>query len=153
MAACREGKAPKIPGVGPAISDKIKEVATTGGMAYYDRLRAEIPPTLVEIMHVPGVGPKTVKQLHDELGVESLEDLKRAAEAGSLRDLRGMSKRTEQLVLEGIARIEANPRRMLLNRAEATIEGIAMAPEAPPGGADRPPATATVVRSSGTGRR
>jgi DNA polymerase (family X) len=133
IAAFREGKAPKIPGVGPAISDKIKELATTGRMAYYDRLRAEIPPTLVEIMHIPGVGPKTVKQLHDELGVESLEDLKRAAEAGSLRDLRGMSKRTEQLVLEGIARIEANPRRMLLNRAEATIEGIAMALAALPG--------------------
>jgi DNA polymerase (family 10) len=133
IAAFRAGKAPKIPGVGPAISDKIREVATTGGMAYYDRLRAEIPPTLVEIMHIPGVGPKTVKQLHDELGVESLEDLKRAAEAGALRDLRGMSKRTEQLVLEGIARIEANPRRMLLNRAEATIEGIAMALEALPG--------------------
>jgi len=133
IAAFREGKAPKIPGVGPAISDKIKELTTTGRMAYYDRLRAEIPPTLVEIMHIPGVGPKTVKQLHDELGVESLEDLKRAAEAGSLRDLRGMSKRTEQLVLEGIARIEANPRRMLLNRAEATIEGIAMALEALPG--------------------
>jgi DNA polymerase (family X) len=133
IAAFREGKAPKIPGVGPAISDKIKELATTGRMAYYDRLRAEIPPTLVEIMHIPGVGPKTVRQLHDELGVASLEDLKRAAEAGSLRDLRGMSKRTEQLVLEGIARIEANPRRMLLNRAEATIEGIAMALEALPG--------------------
>ena len=133
IAAFREGKAPKIPGVGPAISDKIKELATTGRMAYYDRLRAEIPPTLVEIMHIPGVGPKTVKQLHDELGVTSLEDLKRAAEAGSLRDLRGMSKRTEQLVLEGIARIEANPRRMLLNRAEATMDGIAMALEALPG--------------------
>jgi DNA polymerase (family 10) len=133
IAAFREGKPPKIPGVGPAISDKITEVARTGGMAYYDKLRAEIPPTLVEIMHIPGVGPKTVKQLHDELGVESLEDLKRAAEAGSLRDLRGMSKRTEQLVLEGIARIEANPRRMLLHRAEATISGIAMALEALPG--------------------
>lgn len=133
VTAYREGTTPKIPGVGPAISDKIKELATTGRMAYYDKLRAEIPPTLVEIMHIPGVGPRTVKQLHEELGVESLEDLKRAAEAGSLQGLRGMSKRTEQLVLEGIARIEANPRRMLLNRAEATIEGIAMALESLPG--------------------
>ena len=133
VTAYREGTTPKIPGVGPAISDKIKELATTGRMAYYDKLRAEIPPTLVEIMHIPGVGPRTVKQLHEELGVESLEDLKRAAEAGSLQGLRGMSKRTEQLVLEGIARIEANPRRMLLTRAEATIEGISMALESLPG--------------------
>ena len=71
------------PGVGAAISDKIRELATTGRMAYYDRLRAEIPPTLVEIMHIPGVGPKTVQQLHEQLGIESLEDLKRAAEAGT----------------------------------------------------------------------
>jgi DNA polymerase (family 10) len=133
ITAYREGSTPKVAGVGPAISDKIKELATTGRMAYYDKLRAEIPPTLVEIMHIPGVGPRTVKQLHEELGVGSLEDLKRAAEAGSLQGLRGMSKRTEQLVLEGIARIEANPRRMLLNRAEATIEGVAMALESLPG--------------------
>ena len=89
VAAYRAGETPRVPGVGAAISDKILELATTGRMAYYDRLRAEIPPTLVEIMHIPGVGPKTVKQLHEQLGIESLEDLKRAAEAGNLRDLRG----------------------------------------------------------------
>ncbi len=133
VAAYRAGETPRVPGVGAAISDKIRELATTGRMAYYDRLRAEIPPTLVEIMHIPGVGPKTVKQLHEQLGIESLEDLKRAAEAGNLRDLRGMSSRTEQLVLEGIARLEANPRRLLLNRAEASIVGIAAALEALPG--------------------
>ena len=133
VAAYRAGETPRVPGVGAAISDKILELATTGRMAYYDRLRAEIPPTLVEIMHIPGVGPKTVKQLHEQLGIESLEDLKRAAEAGNLRDLRGMSSRTEQLVLEGIARLEANPRRLLLNRAEASIVGIAAALEALPG--------------------
>jgi DNA polymerase (family 10) len=133
VAAYRAGETPRVPGVGAAISDKIRELATTGRMAYYDRLRAEIPPTLVEIMHIPGVGPKTVKQLHEQLGIESLEDLKRAAEAGTLRDLRGMSSRTEQLVLEGIARLEANPRRLLLNRAEISIAGIAAALEALPG--------------------
>ena len=133
VAAYRAGETPRVPGVGAAISDKIRELATTGRMAYYDRLRAEIPPTLVEIMHIPGVGPKTVKQLHEQLGIESLEDLKRAAEAGTLRDLRGMSSRTEQLVLEGIARLEANPRRLLLNRAEISIVGIAAALEALPG--------------------
>jgi len=133
VAAYRAGETPRVPGVGAAISDKIRELATTGRMAYYDRLRAEIPPTLVEIMHIPGVGPKTVKQLHEQLGIESLEDLKRAAEAGTLRDLRGMSSRTEHLVLEGIARLEANPRRLLLNRAEASIVGIAAALEALPG--------------------
>ena len=121
--AYRDGKAPKVPGVGTAIADKIRELATTGRMAYYEKLRAEIPPTLVELMHIPGLGPRTVKQFHEQLGIETLEDLRRAAEAGTLRDLRGLSKRTEELVLEGIARLDANPRRMLLHRAEATLLG------------------------------
>ena len=70
VAAYRAGKPPRIPGVGAAISDKIAELATTGRMAFYDRLRAEIPPGLVELLRIPGVGPKTVRQLHDELGIE-----------------------------------------------------------------------------------
>jgi DNA polymerase (family 10) len=84
-------------------------------------------------MRIPGLGPKTVRQLNESLGIETLEDLRRAAEAGTLRDLRGLSKRTEQLVLEGIARLDANPQRMLLHRAEATIEGIIATLEALPG--------------------
>ena len=117
VAAYRSGNPPKVPGVGQAISDKITELVTTGSMAFYDRLRSEIPPTLVEILRIPGLGPKTVRQMNVELGVTSLEDLKRVAESGALRGLRGLSERTEQLVIEGIARLEANPRRMLLNRA------------------------------------
>jgi DNA polymerase (family X) len=133
VAAYREGQSPKVPGVGAAISDKIRELATTGRMAFYDKLRAEIPPTLVEIMRIPGLGPKTVKQLYEQLRIETIDDLQRAAEAGTLRDIRGLSARTEQLVLEGIARLEAAPQRMLLHRAEATIQGIAAALEGLPG--------------------
>jgi DNA polymerase (family 10) len=133
VAAYRVGETPKVPGVGAAISDKIRELATTGRMAFYERLRAEIPPTLVELMHIPGLGPKTVKQLYESLGIETLDDLRRAAEAGTLRGLRGLSEKTEQLVLEGIARLDANPRRMLLHRAEATIGGIVAVLEALPG--------------------
>ncbi|HSK53375.1 MAG TPA: helix-hairpin-helix domain-containing protein, partial [Clostridia bacterium] len=133
VSAYRAGQSPKVPGVGAAIGDKIRELATTGRMAFYERLRSEVPPTLVELMRIPGLGPKTVKQLNESLGIETLDDLRRAAEAGTLRDLRGMSKRTEQLVLEGIARLDANPQRMLLHRAEATIEGIIATLEALPG--------------------
>jgi DNA polymerase (family 10) len=133
VAAYRAGETPRVPGVGAAISDKIRELATTGRMAFFDRLRAEVPPTLVEIMRIPGLGPKTVRQLHEALGIANLDDLRRAAEAGTLRGLRGMSEKTEQLVLEGIARLDANPRRMLLHRAEATILGIVAVLEALPG--------------------
>jgi DNA polymerase (family 10) len=133
VAAYRSGNPPKVPGVGQAISDKITELVTTGSMAFYDRLRSEIPPTLVEILRIPGLGPKTVRQMNVELGVTSLEDLKRVAESGALRELRGLSERTEQLVIEGIARLEANPRRMLLHRAEEAIESLRGAIAAAPG--------------------
>jgi len=65
--AYRSGKPPKIPGVGQAISDKIAELVATGHMAYYERLRAEIPPSLVELLAIPGLGPKTVRLVYDEL--------------------------------------------------------------------------------------
>ena len=68
VAAYRAGTPPQIPGVGKAISDKIAELATTGHMAFYERLRAEVPPSLVELLQIPGLGPKTVRQLHAELG-------------------------------------------------------------------------------------
>ena len=58
-------------------------------MRYLDRLRAEIPASLVDLLRIPGLGPKTVRQLHEELGIETLEDLRQAAEAGRLRTVRG----------------------------------------------------------------
>jgi DNA polymerase (family 10) len=133
VAAYRAGEAPKIPGVGAAIGDKIQELATTGRMAYYDRLVAEVPPSLVELLRIPGLGPRTVRQIWLELGILSIEDLRRAAEAGRLRELKGLSARTEQLVLEGITRIETTPRRLLLHRAEAAILGFVEALAGTPG--------------------
>lgn len=127
VAAYREGAKPKVPGVGAAISDKVSELARTGRLAFHERLRAEIPPSLVELLRIPGLGPKTVKQLYETLGIETLDDLRRAAESGSLREIRGLSERTEQLVLEGIARLDANPQRLLLHQAEVIIEGVTTA--------------------------
>jgi DNA polymerase (family 10) len=79
VSAYRSGTPPQIPGVGKAISDKIQELATTGHMAYHDRLRAEVPPSLVELLGIPGLGPKTVRQINAELGVETVDDLRIAA--------------------------------------------------------------------------
>jgi DNA polymerase (family 10) len=113
-----------IPGVGQAISDKITELATTGRMAFYDRLRAEIPASLVDLLQVPGVGPKTVRLAWEGLGIESLDDLRRAAEAGHLRGLKGISAGTEQRILDGIAQLESRPQRLLLHRAQALADDL-----------------------------
>jgi DNA polymerase (family 10) len=133
VAAYRAGTPPTIPGVGKAISDKIMELATTGRMAYYDRLAAEVPPGLVELLRIPGLGPKTVRTLYGELGIETMDDLRQAAEAGTLRSVKGLSAKTEQLVLEGIERLETRPQRMLLYQARDRIDGIIAAIADTPG--------------------
>jgi DNA polymerase (family X) len=123
--AYREGNPPRIAGVGEAIAAKIDELARTGRLAFYDRLREQVPPSLVALLEIPGVGPRTVRQLHDELGVETIEDLRRAAQAGTLRGLRGMSEKTEQQVLAGIEALESRPaERMRLGQAEAIVETL-----------------------------
>jgi DNA polymerase (family 10) len=119
-----EGNPPRIQGVGEAIAKKIEELARTGHLDFYDRLREEVPPSLVALLRIPGIGPRTVKQLHEELGVETLEDLRRAAEAGSLRGLKGISARTEEGVLAGIAAMESRQERMRLGQAEAIVETL-----------------------------
>ncbi len=133
VAAYRAGSPPRIPGIGQAIGDKIAELATTGRLAYYDRLAAEVPPGLVELMRLPGLGPRTVRLIHAELGIDTMEDLRRAAEAGTLRHLRGMSARTERLILDGIEHLASTPRRMLLDQAEEIAAGVIAALDGAPG--------------------
>ena len=123
--AYREGSPPRIAGVGDAIGAKIAEIVNTGHLAFYERLRDEVPPGLVALLEIPGVGPRTVRQLHDELGVETIEDLRRAAEAGTLRTLKGMSEKTEQQVLAGIVALASRPaERMRLGQAEAIVDSL-----------------------------
>ncbi len=122
-----------IPGVGQAISDKIVELATTGHMAVYERLRAEIPASLVALLRIPGVGPRTVRLVHEELGIETLDDLRHAAEAGHLRGLKGVSAGTEQRILDGIAQLESRPQRQLLDRAQTLADELCAQLEGTPG--------------------
>jgi DNA polymerase (family 10) len=124
-AAYGAGDRRPIPGVGRAIGDKITELATTGRMAAHDRLRAEIPPTLVDLLRIPGVGPKTVRQVWEGLGIATLEDLRTAAAAGRLKGLKGISATTEERILEGITQLEARPRRLLLDEAQRRSDEIA----------------------------
>jgi DNA polymerase (family 10) len=118
------GDRPKIGGVGQAISDKIAELVETGRMGLHDRLHAEFPAGVVELLEVPGIGPRTVKVLYESLGVESVEDLRQAAEAGNIRGIKGLSEKSEQSILQGIASLENRQQRLLIHRAEALIETL-----------------------------
>jgi len=131
--AYRHGQRPRIQGVGQAISDKIAEIVSTGRLRFYDRLRSEVPPTLVEMLDVPGMGPKTVRLVHDELGIDTLDELREAAETGRLRTVKGLTARTEQTVLEGIAGLAERPDRMLLGRANEFVTRIVSELEGTPG--------------------
>ena len=122
--AYREGHPPEIPGVGKAISDKIAEAAATGNLGYHERLLAEFPPTLLELLSLPGLGPKTVRQIYTELGIATLEELRAAAESHRLRDLRGLSDKTEQLILAGIAGLEHRESRLLLHQARDVVDEL-----------------------------
>ena len=123
--AYRDGRPPEIPGVGKAIADKLRELATTGRSEYREKLLAEFPTSLLEMLRLPGLGPKTVRLIYTELGVKTLDELKAAAEGHRIRTIRGLTERTEQNILEGIERLDAREGRLLLPRAKALIDEIA----------------------------
>ena len=131
--AYREHRPPRLVGVGAAIAEKLEELADTGRLAYLERLRGEVPRTLLELLAVPGVGPRTVHTLHERLGIADLDDLRRAAEAGALRSVRGMTERTEQAILAGIAGLARMPTRMRLGQAARLVEKVAEALASTPG--------------------
>jgi DNA polymerase (family 10) len=120
----RRGVPPKLPGAGAALTAKLAELSETGRLEYHERLREQVPDGLLAMLRIPGVGPRTVRLLHGELGLASVEALKAAAEDGQLRGIKGLSARAEQNILEGIARIGRRSTRLLLHDADALIAGI-----------------------------
>ncbi|MCJ2556012.1 MAG: DNA polymerase/3'-5' exonuclease PolX [Candidatus Thermoplasmatota archaeon] len=117
-----------LQGIGKALAKKIEEYVKTGKIAYLEKLRAEFPPGLLELLHIPGVGPKTVKVLYQQLGVTSVEELERAARKGRIRKLRGFSKKSEENILNGLRTFSGAGKRALLGLglplAEELIEEL-----------------------------
>ncbi len=103
-----------LPGVGKDLASKIREIADTGRSTYHAELLAEFPPTLLDLLRLQGLGPKTVALLHRQLGISTLDDLERAARDGRLHDIRGMGTRKEELILRAIAERRRREGRHLL---------------------------------------
>jgi DNA polymerase (family 10) len=99
----KQGRAAELSGVGKTIAEKIDALLETGSIPSADKLKQRIPAGLVEVTRIPGLGPKRAKLLHDELGVSSIEDLRRAAESGQLKDVRGFGTKAEENVLAALA--------------------------------------------------
>jgi DNA polymerase (family 10) len=121
----RRGDPPKIAGAGAALTAKLAELSETGRLEYHERLRAQVPEGLLEMLRIPGIGPKTVRLVNAELGIDSVDALRAAAEEGRLRAVKGLSERTETNVLEAIGRIQQTSGRLLIHDADALIAGIA----------------------------
>ena len=106
-----------IPGVGKAISEKITELLDTGKLGFLEKLEAEVPVSLLEILEVPDVGPKKVALFWKQAGITSLNELEMAAQERQLRSLPGMGEKSEQRILEGIAALRRRSHRMTLGVA------------------------------------
>ncbi|MCQ3929527.1 MAG: hypothetical protein DPW16_03630 [Chloroflexi bacterium] len=129
-----EGKLTELPNIGDTLADKIEEMLTTGELQFYKRITAEIPLSLVEILHVNGVGPKKVKRFWQELGILTLPELESAAREGKLRGMSGMGAKSEQKILEGIEALKRRTNRLsigiVLPIAQSILNDLLKLPQA-----------------------
>jgi DNA polymerase (family X) len=96
------GELPKLPGIGADLGAKIREIAASGSCALLERLKRELPSGISDLLHVPGLGPKRVQRLYQDLDVQTPEQLYRAARDGRLRTLPGFGEKSELNVLQGV---------------------------------------------------
>jgi DNA polymerase (family 10) len=132
--AYRDGNPPRLAGVGKAIDEKLAELADTGRLRYYERLRADVPPSVATLLQVPGLGPRTAGELWRQANIATLDQLEAAAAAGSLRELKGMTAKTEERILKALQELRARPpRRIRLGQAEEAVERVTRSLKSIPG--------------------
>jgi DNA polymerase (family 10) len=113
-----------IPGIGKDLAGKIRELAETGACSYHRELLLEFPQTILDLLRLQGVGPKTVALLYSALNIRSVEDLAAAARDGRLRGLKGMGARKEALILKAIEEREKDAGRHLLADSSAVSSAL-----------------------------
>lgn len=116
---------PKLPGIGEDLAGKLHEIAKTGHCAMLDRLRRKMPPAIVELLRIPGLGPKRVKALYRELDVQTLEQLYRAARDGRIREVHGFGEKTEVNILQSVEARLSKARRFKLAVAAQYADALA----------------------------
>lgn len=121
----REDQLTTLPRIGTALASQIKQLYLTGESSVLNELRKEFPAGIVQLSAVPGLSLNKIKQLHEELGISSVADLKAAAEAGQLRNVKGFGAKTEQRLLEQISKSKEKAReRLHLHHALSTAERV-----------------------------
>ena len=114
----------EIKGIGAALEQKITELVETGKLKYYDELKASIPPGLIVMLEIPGLGPKKIQTLNQELGIDSVEKLEAACKKGQVAELDGFGEKTQTNILEGIERKRTYASKHLLSDALRVAEPL-----------------------------
>ena len=113
-----------IPGIGKDLAAKITELVDTGQCRYHQDLLQEFPPTILDLLRLQGVGPKTVALLYRGLEIRTLDDLERAARDGRIRGLKGMGAKKEALILKAIEDRQRFTGRRLMSEAHDTAAAV-----------------------------
>lgn len=129
----KKGTVTEVPGIGKDLAQKIKEYLETGYMKDYERLKTEVPRGLVTLLKVPGIGPKTAKQLYEGLKIDSIEKLEEMAKAHRLQSVPGIRVKTEENILRGIELFrkgrERRPLGLVLPLVEEMVKALKSMPE------------------------
>jgi len=120
----KEERLGEIKGIGEALEQKITELFETGKLKYFQDLKASVPPGLVEMLEIPGVGPKKIKTLHDKLGIQNIEQLEAACKSGKVAELDGFGEKTATNICEGIERRRTYASKHLLSEALRAAEPV-----------------------------
>jgi len=118
------GQLAKTPGIGKSSLAKIEEFVKTGTITAHQKLLENIPATLLELLEIPGMGPKGVKAIYDQLNVASVEDLRNAIDSGALAKLPGFGDRKAEVILKGIDFLEKSTGRIHLDEAAVAAEVV-----------------------------
>ncbi len=113
-----------VKGIGEALAQKITELRTTGKLGFLEKLKASVEPGLVEMLQIPGLGPKKIRALRDKLGVVDIAGLTKACQDGRVAELDGFGAKTQEKILAGIKNREAYGKRHLWWEAAAVAEPI-----------------------------
>ncbi len=121
-----DGTLQEVKGIGEALAQKITELHTTGQLEFFEKLKASVPAGLVDILSIPGMGPKKVRALQEKLGVDTLEKLRAACETNRVAALEGFGEKTQQKILAGMRNREAyNKRHLWIEAWEAATPILA----------------------------
>lgn len=114
----------EIPGIGTDLSEKIQTLLQTGQLPQLEEIKTQIPASVLQLLRVPGLGPKKAAALYRELKIENLSQLRAACEAGRVRDLKGFGQKTEQAILAGIPLAETANQRLLWAEADQIVHAL-----------------------------